>query len=191
MVYLLLGDGFEEVEALTACDILRRGGVEVGTLSVSGQPVMGAHGIPVLADQMVKKADREEPEMVVLPGGWGGVQSIEGCTQAMELIRWAWDHGKYVAAICAGPTALAKLGIPEGKKATCYPGLENQMGGALMQPGAMVVQDGRLITGQAPGAAMAFALKLLEVLKGSETVKQVADGLVLHWGEQKGHGYDG
>ena len=180
MVYLLLGDGFEEVEALTACDFLRRGEVEVRTLSVSGQPVMGAHGIPVLADDMVKDADRDAPEMVVLPGGWGGVKSIEGCTAAMELIRWAWDHGKYVAAICAGPTALAKLGIPDGKKATCYPGLEDQMGSALMQPGAVVVQDGRLITGQAPGAATAFAMKLLEVLKGSETAERVAAGLVLH-----------
>ena len=180
MVYLLLGDGFEEMEALAPCDILRRGGVEVQTLSVSGQPVLGAHGVPVTADRMAADADPGAAEMVILPGGWGGVQSIEGNDAAMALIRQVWDAGKYVAAICAGPTALAKLGIPDGKKATCYPGLEDLMGDARMQRGAAVVQDGRLITGEAPGAAMAFALKLLEVLKGAEAAKTVAEGLVLH-----------
>lgn len=179
MVYLLLGDGFEEMEAMAPCDILRRGGVEVQTLSVSGQPVMGAHGVPVMADRMVADADPDAAEMVILPGGWGGVQSIESCAAAMELIRQVWEAGKYVAAICAGPTALSKLGIPDGKKATCYPGLEDLMGAALMQRGAAVVQDGRLITGEAPGAAVAFAVKLLEVLKGDETAKKVTEGLVL------------
>lgn len=178
MVYIFLGDGFEEMEGLSACDIMRRGGVEVKTLSVSGQPVMGSRGIPVMADMPVTEASREQVDMVVLPGGWGGVQAIEACDAAMELIQWAWEQGKYVAAICAGPTALAKLHITDGKKATCYPGLENMMGTAQMQPGAAVVQDGNLITGEAPGAAYAFALKLVEVLKGSETAKEVAADLV-------------
>lgn len=180
MVYIFLGDGFEEMEGLSACDILRRGGVEVQTLSVSGQPVMGSRGIPVLADLSVSEASREQVDMVVLPGGWGGVKAVEACDAAMELIQWAWEQNKYVAAICAGPTALAKLHITDGKKATCYPGLEDQMGSAKMQPGAAVVQDGMLITGEAPGAAYAFALKLLEVLQGSEAAKAVAADLVLH-----------
>ena len=180
MVYVFLGNGFEEMEALSACDILRRGGVEVQTLSVSGQPVLGAHGIPVLADLPAAEASRENVEMVVLPGGWGGVQAIGASEEAMALTKWAWDEGKYVAAICAGPTALAKLHITDGKKATCYPGLENLMGSAEMQPGAEVVQDGRLITGEAPGAAVAFGLKLLEVLKGSDEAARVAADLVLH-----------
>lgn len=180
MVYIFLGDGFEEMEGLSVCDILRRGGVEVRTLSVSGQPVMGSRGIPVLADLPVSEASREQVDMVVLPGGWGGVKAVEACDAAMELIQWAWEQNKYVAAICAGPTALAKLHITDGKKATCYPGLEDQMGGAKMQPGAAVVQDGMLITGEAPGAAYAFALKLLEVLQGREAAKAVAADLVLH-----------
>ncbi len=178
MVYIFLGDGFEEMEGLSACDILRRAGVEVTTLSVSGQPVMGSRGIPVLADQPVAEASRENVDMVVLPGGWGGVQAIEACDAAMELIRWAWEQDKYVAAICAGPTALAKLHITDGKNATCYPGLEDMMGSAQMHPGTAVVQDGNLITGEAPGAAYAFALKLVEVLKGSETAREVAADLV-------------
>ena len=180
MVYVFLGNGFEEMEALSACDILRRGGVEVQTLSVSGQPVLGAHGIPVLADLPVTEASRDNVDMVVLPGGWGGVQAIEASEAAMALTKWAWDEGKYVAAICAGPTALAKLHITDGKKATCYPGLEHLMGSAEMQPGAAAVQDGRLITGEAPGAAVAFGLKLLEALKGSDEAAKVAADLVLH-----------
>ena len=172
MVYILLGDGFEEMEALCACDILRRGGAAVTTLSVSGQPVRGAHGIAVTADRTVEEASMRDLEMVVLPGGLGGVS-------AMDLIARAWAADRYVAAICAGPTALAELHITDGRRATCYPGLEPEMGTARMQPGAQVVRDGRLITGEAPGAAMAFGLALLEALKGPETAAAVAAGLVL------------
>ena len=180
MVYVFLGNGFEEIEALSVCDILRRGGVEVQTLSVSGQPVQGAHGIPVLADLPVAEASRDNVDMVVLPGGWGGVQAIEASEAAMALTKWAWDECKFVAAICAGPTALAKLHITDGRNATCYPGLEELMGSAKMQPGAAAVQDGMLITGEAPGAAVPFALKLLEALKGADAAAEVAAGLVLH-----------
>lgn len=179
MVYIFLGDGFEEIEALATCDILRRGEVEVKTLSVSGQPVMGAHGIPVMADLSVEDADRSDIDMVVLPGGWGGVKAIEANETAMELTKWAWDNGKHVAAICAGPTALAKLHITDNKHATCYPSLEDMMGSAVMQLGAQVAQDGKLITGEAPGAAIPFALKLLEVLKGAKAARAVAADLVL------------
>ena len=179
MVYLFLGNGFEEIEALATCDILRRGEVEVKTVSVSGQPVMGAHGIPVMADLTMEGIDRSAIEMVILPGGWGGVKAIEANEAAMQLIKWAWDNGKYVAAICAGPTALAKLHITDNKHATCYPGLEDMMGSAVMQLGAQVAQDGKLITGEAPGAAIPFALKLLEVLKGAKAVRKLSSDLVL------------
>ena len=179
MVYMLLGNGFEEMEALAPCDILRRAEAEVKLVSVSGQPVMGAHGIAVQADCMIGDVTAEAGDMVVIPGGWGGVKSIEACDAAMALVKDAWDKGCYVAAICAGPTALAKLHITDGKEATCYPGLEELMGTARMQPGCAVVQDGRLITGEAPGAAMAFGLRLLETLKGSDAAKAIADGMVL------------
>ena len=179
MVYILLGDGFEEMEALCACDILRRGGAAVTTLSVSGQPVRGAHGIAVTADRTVEEASMKDLEMVVLPGGLGGVSAIRASRAAMDLIARAWAADRYVAAICAGPTALAELHITDGRRVTCYPGLEPEMGTARMQPGAQVVRDGRLITGEAPGAAMAFGLALLEALKGPETAAAVAAGLVL------------
>lgn len=179
MVYVLLGNGFEEVEALAPCDILRRADVEVKLVSVNGQPVMGAHGIAVAADLDIADVSAEAKDMVVIPGGWGGVKSIEACEAAMQLVEQAWNKGAYVAAICAGPTALAKLHITDGKQATCYPGLEDMMGTADMQPGCAVVQDGRLITGEAPGAAIAFGLKLLEVLKGQDAAKAIADAMVL------------
>lgn len=180
MVYILLGNGFEEMEAMAPCDILRRGEVEVTLVSVSGQPVLGAHGIAVKADCMVQDLHLQQEDTVVLPGGWGGVKAVEANEAAMKLLADAWQLGCRVAAICAGPTALAQLHITDGKKATCYPGLENLMGAAEMQLGAAVVCDGRLITGEAPGAAVAFGLALLEAEKGSDAAKAVADGLVLH-----------
>lgn len=179
MVYMLLGDGFEETEAIAPCDILRRGEVDVKLVSVSGQPVMGAHGIPVTADLMMEDVDAEAPEMIVIPGGWGGVKSIEANEAACRLVERVWQNGGYVAAICAGPTALAKLHITDGKKATVYPGLEDMMGSAVMQPACSVVCDGKLITGEAPGAAVPFGFALLEALKGSEKACAVSDAMVI------------
>ena len=179
MVYIILGKGFEEIEAVAPCDILRRAEAEVTLVSVSGHPVMGAHGIAVGADCMVEEVRLAKEDTVVLPGGWGGVKSVEGNETAMRLLAEAWELGCTVAAICAGPTALAKLHITDGKKATCYPGLEDLMGDACMQKGEAVVRDGRLITGEAPGAAIAFGLALLEHIKGSEAAHAVADGMVL------------
>ena len=118
MVYILLGTGFEEVEAIAPCDILRRGGVEVAFAGIGGQLVAGSHGIAVKADVTVEDIDREKLDMIVLPGGLGGVSSMEKSAAARDVIRWAWDNGKLVAAICAAPTLLSKLGIT-GASAAC------------------------------------------------------------------------
>ena len=120
----------------------------------------------------------DEMEMIVLPGGMGGVHSILDCPAALDAVRHAWAGGRWVAAICAAPTILAKLGITDGKKATCYPGLESQMGSAQMQSGAAAVQDGKLLTGAGPGTAIDFGLLLVRALRGEETAKKVYDGLV-------------
>ena len=177
MVYVLFDNGFEEIEALSACDILRRGGVEVKSVSVSTQPVVGAHQIPVTTDLMLSEVEPEKMEMVVIPGGWDGVMNLLANEGALSLVQRAWDDGKYTAAICAGPMVLAKLHITDGKRSTCYPGLEKELGSAVMQD-ADAVQDGRVITGRAPGAAIPFALKLVEVLKGTAAAATVAEGLV-------------
>ena len=178
MVYIILGNGFEPVEAVTPCDILRRGGVEVRFAGIGGKTITGGHGIAVEADCTVEEIDEEKLEMVVLPGGLGGVESILGCQTALDVIKRAWDGGKYVAAICAGPTVLAKLGITAGHRATCYPGCEAQMPGTNYTP-VPAQQDGKLITGQAPGASFAFGFRLLSALRGEKTAAEVAEGMVM------------
>lgn len=177
MVYILLGTGFEEVEALTPCDLLRRAGVEVHLVGLSGHRIIGSHKICVETDLTIEEAAHQLPELLVLPGGLGGVQSILGCDTALELTKQCWNAGKTVAAICAAPTILAKLGIVGDKKATCYPGMEPQMGEADMQDASTVV-DGRLITGRAAGSAMDFALCLVERTAGKAEAERIAGGVV-------------
>ena len=179
MVYIVLGTGFEEMEAICPCDILRRGGVEVQYAGIGGKLVTGGKGITVQADCTVEEMDLQTMDMIVLPGGLGGVHSILASETAMAAVRYAYENGKYVAAICAAPSILAKLGITNGKQATVYPGMESEMGSALMQD-ANAVRDGRALTGRAPGAAFDFGLMLLETLKDVETASQVKQGMVYH-----------
>ena len=177
MVYIILGNGFEEIEAVSPCDILRRGGVEVRFAGIGGTLITGGNGITVQADCTVEEMDLDAMEMIMLPGGLGGVRSIRGSEAAMSAVRYAWENGKYVTAICAAPTILAQLGITDGRHAVCYPGMEGEMGGALMED-ACAVEDGKVLTGRAPGAAMEFGYLLLKVLKGSEVAAGVRSGMV-------------
>lgn len=172
MVYLLLGGGFEEAEALVTADLLRRAGVEVELLGVDGLTVTGAHGITVTADRLLADAG-EDAELVILPGGLGGVEHILASERALELVRGANERGAYIAAICAAPTILAKLGMLDGRPAVCYPGMEDEMGTAEVRKGEPVVVDGRIITGEAAGAVFEFGLKLVELLKGVEAAQAV------------------
>ena len=178
MVYILLGNGFEETEAVAPCDVMRRAGIDVKLVGLNGREICGSNGITVCADLEISQIDLAQMEMIVLPGGLGGVASIRACAPAMHAIEYAWEQGKYVAAICAAPTVLASLGITDGKCATCYPGQEPGMGSASMQPGAAVVVDGRVITGMSAGTAVDFGLKLIEILKGEAAAKAVAAGIV-------------
>ena len=179
MVYIFLGTGFEELEAIAPCDILRRGGVEVAFVGIGGTHIVGGHGIKVQTDCLLEEVDLDEAEMIVIPGGLGGVESIENCEQAMNRIQEASNRGLYTAAICAGPRILAKLGILRGKTAVCYPGMEEQMNGGNMKIGSSTVQDEKVLTGRGPGAALKFGLLLLKVLRGNEVARQVATGMVI------------
>ena len=179
MVYVLLGTGFEETEAIAPIDLLRRAGIQVLTVGVNGRTVVGGHGIGVVADITVDEMDLTAMDMIVLPGGLGGVASVRACPEAMAALKFAWDNGKYVAAICAGPTVLADLGITDGKNATCYPGCEDGMGSAVMVPDAACVRDGRLITGTSAGCAIPFGLALIEALKGKEAADTIAKQIVI------------
>ena len=177
MVAMLLGTGFEPLEAVAPCDILRRGGVDVKLAAIGEKLVEAGHGVRVEADCLLSELDARDLEMVILPGGLGGVRAIGACGAALKLVREVYDAGGFAAAICAGPTILAKLGLLEGKRATCYPGMENQMAGAVMQD-AGVVRDGHIITGRAAGAAEEFGFALLAALKGEQTARTIAEQIV-------------
>ena len=179
MVYMLLGTGFEETEAIAPLDLLRRAGVDILTVGVNGKTVYGSHKIGIEADITLSEMDLTDLEMIILPGGLGGVASVRACEQAMNALRFAWDNGKLVAAICAGPTVLADLGITSGKQATCYPGCEDGMGDAVMVPDAAAVRDGRLITGTSAGCAIPFGLELIKALKGENEAERIRNQIVI------------
>ena len=178
MVYMLLGTGFEETEAIAPLDLLRRAGVSIATVGINGKIIYGGHGIGVEADMEIGEMDLTNLEMVILPGGLGGVASIKASEAAMEAVRFAYENDKFVAAICAGPTILAQLGITDGKNATCYPGCEPQMGNANMV-NAAAVTDGKVITGTSAGCAVSFGLALIAALKGQEAAEAIAQQIVI------------
>lgn len=174
MVYILLANGFEEAEALVPADLLRRAGADVALVGVTGQTVTGAHGISVNSDLTLEQVTPGTMELLMLPGGLGGVQNIGASTAAVELIQTAAKADCYLAAICAAPSLLlGPMGLLNGRKAVCYPGMEDTMDGADPQKTASVVVDGDIITGEGPGAAFEFGLKLVEVLKGADIAEQV------------------
>lgn len=178
MVYMLLGTGFEETEAIAPLDLLRRAGVNVATVGLNGKIIRGSHNIGIEADMEIGELDLTNLEMIILPGGLGGVASIKACPQAMDAVRFAYENDKFAAAICAGPTILAALGITDGKNATCYPGCEEQMGSAKMVEAAAVT-DGKVITGTSAGCAVPFGLALIAALKGQDTADAIAKQIVI------------
>lgn len=179
MVYIHLATGFEEIEAVTIGDILRRGNVPVQYVSLTGSHlVTGTHGIALQADIVWESADYENCSMIVLPGGMPGTRHLAEHQGLLEKIREFHDQGKWVAALCAAPLVLAEAGILKGKNATIYPGLEKELGDALVREDR-VVRDGHIITSRAPGTAMEFALALLEGMTDPETSQRVRRGLVM------------
>ena len=178
MVYIILGQGFEETEAIAPGDVLRRARIPMQYAGIGGLTVEGAHGIRVQADIRVEDLDLKNMDMIVLPGGGEGVASIEGSAAAMDAVKYALDQGCYVAAICAAPTILGKRGWLDGVNATCYPGMESGMGKAIMHPEKEAVVDGKIVTGRAPGAAIEFGLTLAGLLPGEYTPDEVAGYMV-------------
>lgn len=178
MVYVMLADGFEEVEALAPVDILRRAGVDIKTVGISGQTIVGTHGISIQADCTPDEIDISEAELVILPGGMPGTRNLFESSFVRDAIRYCVDNGKYIAAICAAPSIiLGGMGILRGKKATCYPGMEDGMLGAIPQDKPYCI-DGSIITGRAAGAALDFSLALCALLKTQQTADQVRNDIV-------------
>ena len=156
--YILLGDGFEEIEAIAPGDILRRGGVDVKYVGVGGAIISGGHDIKIMTDIPIEEVSPASGDFFIVPGGMGGVESLEASAQVANLLRNAAHSGASLAAICAGPRVLAKLGLLDGKIITCYPGMESDMTGAAKVTDEKIVVDGSLITGQTAGTAIDFAL---------------------------------
>ncbi|WP_312645196.1 DJ-1 family glyoxalase III [Hydrogenoanaerobacterium sp.] len=167
MIYVFIADGFEEIEALTVVDILRRAELTVQMVGVSSKTVRGAHGISVLCDILDSQTDLADIEMIVLPGGMPGTLNLEKSPVVQAFIQYAVERGLPIGAICAAPSILGHLGLLDHKTITCYPGFESQMPLANYT-GSACEQDGNIITGSGAGTAMEFALKLVEHLKGKE-----------------------
>lgn len=170
-------DGFEEIEAFTSVDVMRRAGLNVEMVTVTPDEIVtGAHDVPVLCDKNVVNCDFFDAELVLLPGGMPGASTLEKCGELRNLVLRFAQEQKPIAAICAAPMVLGKLGLLKGKKATCYPGFEQYLEGAECT-GAPVERDGNIITGKGPGAAMEFALAVVELLQGKEKVQELKEAM--------------
>lgn len=177
MVLVLLAEGFEEIEALTPVDLLRRAGLDVKTAAVShkgrGLAVTGSHGIPVTADAYAEDFTEESPEAVILPGGMPGAKHLDADPAVDGILeRAAADPSCVIGAICAAPMVLGHRGLLRGVRAVCYPGFEGELEGASVAeagtPEGRVVTDGRFVTACGMGAATEFGLALVKILKGED-----------------------
>lgn len=178
-VYVFLADGFEEIEALTVVDVLRRAEIDTVSVSISGKhDVAGAHNIIVKADMLFDESKIIDGDMIVLPGGMPGALNLQNHVGITEIIHMFNKSNNYIAAICAAPMILGKLGILNGKKATCYPSFEKDLIGADVQT-ASVVQDGKIITSRGAGTAMEFSLKLVEVIKGTMEAEALRSAMLV------------
>ncbi len=162
MIYVLLADGFEEIEALTPVDMLRRAGCEVRTVGIGKKTITGAHGIPVCTDLVSDEATADDVRMVILPGGMPGTKHLAASAFVEETLARVSREGGYLAAICAAPTVLAKYGYLKGKRATCFPGFEKELSGAVYTD-LPVVTDGKIVTAKDMTEALSFSVALLSV----------------------------
>ena len=177
MVYLMLANGFEEIEALSVVDILRRGEIEIETVSVFNEEfVCGAHGIVVKTDKMFNEIS-EGYDMIVLPGGMPGTTNLQSSKELLSLLQTAYKSDKFIAAICAAPMILGELGMLESKKATSYPGFEKHLLNAELSIDNVCV-DCNVITSRGAGTAPEFAFKLLELLKSKEDAIRIRSSMM-------------
>ena len=179
-VVVPLANGVEEIEAITIIDVLRRGGVEVTSLSIdeSGMDVEGAHKIGLVADACWEDGEVESADMIVLPGGMGGMLALKADSRVLEALQGFNKAGKFIGALCAAPVVLQEAGILKGRTVVCYPGMEVDLPDAIFMSGCNVIRDGNVITGTGPATAMEFALAILDMLKGSECRNEIAKGLL-------------
>ncbi len=175
---IFLADGFEEIEALTVVDLLRRAGIDITTASIMGRKtVTGSHKIAVSADCLIDEVDFDKTDMIILPGGMPGTTNLGACKPLTDKIIEFDSKDKMICAICAAPTVLGKLGLLKGKKACCYPGCEVDLTGADVQT-TTVTKDGHFITSRGMGTAIDFGLAIIEHFQGAEAASSMADKIV-------------
>ena len=177
MVYLFLAEGFEEIEALTPVDILRRGRVDITTVGVGGREIKGSHGIVVKADISTAELDTSDMEAVILPGGMPGTKNLEADSTVVSTVMECYDNGGVVGAICAAPSVFGHMGILRGRRATAFPGFEAELEGAVGGADGYVEVDGNVITARGMGVSVDFGLALLSALKGKETAEKVRSAI--------------
>lgn len=177
MVYVLLADGFEEIEAVAPIDLMRRAGIEVKTVGIGSRAVRGSHGIYLEADILSDSVELDGTlEGIVLPGGSRGAQNLDKSDFTGKAVRFAFENGAVVAAICAAPYVLGHIGVLKGKRATCYPGFENELTGAEYTAQSVSV-DGKLITANGAGSAVEFGAALVSVLVSSDKSSEILKGI--------------
>ncbi len=177
-VYVMLADGFEEIEALTVVDVLRRGGVDTVIVSIKpDRVVVSDRKISVIADRTVDEIQVSKEDMIVLPGGLKGVQGLEASEAMVGLLKEHQGHEGLLAAICAAPSLPGKLGFYNGVRATCYPGFENELLGAQVSEEDVVI-DRNFVTSRGPGTALPFSYALLSMIKGLEVAEKVKAGML-------------
>ena len=175
---IFLANGFEEIEALTVVDLLRRAGIEIIMTSVTGEKnVTGSHDIKVEADQLIENLDFDDIDMIILPGGMPGTTNLDNCDLLKEKIQVFSEDGKLLAAICAAPTIYGKMGLLKGKRACCFPGRENDLIGADIQT-TEVAKDGNFITSRGMGTAIPFGLSIIAQFQGENAASDMAKKIV-------------
>jgi len=177
MVVIPLANGFEEIEAVSLIDVLRRAEIEVIVAGVGEKMISGAHGIQIETDRLISQVSSDEMEMMILPGGWEGTHALADDADVQRLLKEMDTKGKMIGAICAAPYALDKAGVLKHDY-TCYPSVEEQIRRDGYTKEQAVVTDGNVMTSRGPGTALCFALAIVERLKGEQTAKALKNGLL-------------
>ena len=178
MIYVFLATGFEDIEAIAPVDIMRRAGLEVQTVSITGEEIVtSAHGVGIDSDLMLSEDDFSQAEMLVLPGGLPGSTNLDACKPLTEAIKRHFESGGPIAAICAAPLVYGHLGLLQGRRATCYPGVERELKGATYTA-AIVERDGNIITGKGPAAAFEFGYTIVDFFLGEGASQPLRQGMI-------------
>lgn len=176
MIAIMMADGFEEIEALTPVDILRRAGLDARTVAVGSKVAVGSHGIAVVCDMTADEVNTDELTAVIFPGGMPGSLNLDASGYSDKFIDAAKKNGGRIAAICAAPLVLGRRGLLDGKRAICYPGFEGELKGAIIE-NAPVVTDGNITTAIGMGAALPFSLELVRLILGEDKAKNIAEAI--------------